>query len=244
MMEKLVMHMPELVGIWLFSSICGSQLQGQCTTSYTDQGSDGTYVSSWDALTDNYTDAQSYCAPQSWGAFTHSYSLTLNIASPSGGSNYGTGGGSASYGQGAGYATVSVALPLYLDNGDIDTGTWSVWGDERIDCSVAGYGFFQNAVSRWFAVGSSVNVYDPKIDDWVDQDLYRHCLYQKKDPCVVYCPWSEYAERVIFNWEACSPRAIVQIPYIRFGASVTCVNVFGRAGPYYNPVDCYNFEGH
>lgn len=220
-------------------SVCAISAFGQCATSYQDQSTDGSSVYAWDLLTDNYTDSSAGCAPSWGGSFVHSYSLQLTVTSPSGRSTTGNSTGSANFGTGSGITRVDVSLSIDDFSGQLDDGQWSVYSNELIDCSVSGP--FYNVGRSWvFDVGASVNAYNLG-SQWVDPSLFRHCSYNRLTPCVVQCATGATADRVIFDWELCSPRATVQVAWIRFAGVFKTCSLFGAIQPQYSPVGCYEF---
>jgi hypothetical protein len=111
----------------------------QCASLLNENGPDGSgSVHGWTILTDNYTNPSSGCAPQNWppNGFTHTYNLSISIKSPSGRQATGTGYGNQQGGQGT--ATVRADVYLAVDG---EFGTFSLSGEDTIDCSVAGLFF-------------------------------------------------------------------------------------------------------
>ncbi len=100
--------------------------------------------------------------------------------------------------------------------------------------------FFANYISGFFGLGASVNVYD-YVSEYVDQYLFKHCYFTRTSPCSVYCATPPVAERVIFNWEVCGPRATVQRAWVRIGTIHLC-SAYGRAGqPQYTAIQCHDY---
>jgi hypothetical protein len=208
----------------------------QCTTSYQDQSTDGYVVTAWDLLTDNYTDTYSGCAPGWGGSFTHNYSSSISLTSASGRYASASASGGASSGSGSGSNLVNVTLGAELSPGELDVGDWYYSATENINCSVAG-AFYSNYLAGFFGLGASVNVYN-YVSEY-SNGFYRHCYFARISPCSVYCATPDVAERVIFSYEVCSPRATVQRAWVRVGITHLC-SAYGRAAqPQYTPLSCY-----
>jgi hypothetical protein len=233
-------HLCEICALWLIAALTGMCAYAQCTTSYQDQSTDGYgFVVAWDSLIDNYTDSYSGCAPGWGGSFTHTYNPTISLTSASGRYAQASSSGSSTYGSGSGYSSVSVSLSSELSPGELDVGDWYYCAYENINCSVAGL-FYSNYRSGFFGLGASVNAYD-YFTSYIDQNLLKHCWFERISPCSVYCSTPQYAERVIFNWETCGPRATVQRAWVRVGITHLC-SAYGRAAqPQYTPIQCYEF---
>lgn len=116
--------------------LLSQEVRAQCATSYNDGSADANYVYAWSVITDNYTDAYGSCQP-GWGSFTHTYNINMSITSPSGWVANGSAYGSASSGSGQQTERADAAIAFN------EEGVYTVSGNDSIDCSVAGTGFYQ-----------------------------------------------------------------------------------------------------
>jgi hypothetical protein len=128
--------------------LCASKSHAQCASLYSDNGPDGSgNVHAWTILTDNFTNPNSGCAPTAWttGGFTHTYSASVTVTSPSGRQMTGSAAGSQRGGVGTSVVRTDVTLPV-----DGESGTFSISGLDTIVCSVAGL-IFSTTVNGTFS---------------------------------------------------------------------------------------------
>src|SRR5437899_1897544 len=90
------------------------QCSAQCITAYTDQSFDGDTLVATHTLIDNFTDLGSQCAPSNWGGFTHSYTTSVSLTSPTGRYNSSVAFGGQGAGSSPGYGTASVGLSVFI----------------------------------------------------------------------------------------------------------------------------------
>jgi hypothetical protein len=132
-----------LLALSLLSALTPTRAFAQCASSYSNVGYDGAgNVHAWTVITDNYTVAGSSCPPAYWvsnGGFTHTYSATVSIKSPSGRTSGNSGGGSRSSGTGIATIRADAYLPVAGEVGDFTTSE-----TDTITCSVAGLFFVAN----------------------------------------------------------------------------------------------------
>lgn len=93
-----------------------SACSAQCTSQYVGSSFISSTAAAWMTLTDNYVNTSTNCAPTNWQAFTHTYSTTVILQSPTGrlGNNTGSGASTSGGGHvGQSTAYVSLSVPAY-----------------------------------------------------------------------------------------------------------------------------------
>jgi hypothetical protein len=160
-----------------------SSVFAQCASAYNDADASGdtTAIYAWSVLTDNYTDNGTGCNP-GWGNFTHTYSTSVQITSPTGRQVYVTNNGSQNMGEGQGINRIDTWLDAAGEYGD-----FMINGFAQIDCTIGGIGFFATPTSNSIRRGFSVSFYTNAVN------YGSYCSFQIINPCDVKCrPVSGY----------------------------------------------------
>jgi len=124
--------------------VCSSESHAQCASVYSNSGPDAAgNVHAWAILTDNFVNPTSGCAP--WTNFTHTYSASLTVTSPSGRAASSNAGGSQTGGGGTATVRTDVFLPILRE-----IGVFTLSGLDTINCSVAGL-FYSSSVYGSFS---------------------------------------------------------------------------------------------